>query len=130
MAITASVALSPSTQKAQQTFTVTLTVNNSAAAAVNVLSIVPLLYPVSSQATDGQSASAQGVPALGPGFSTSVPGSGSATFSWTDVVHVPQGGYWAQGGTTQTWTVGALVATNDGALTVATTAALTVTNNP
>lgn len=130
MAITASVALSPSTVKAGQQFACTLTVNNSAGAAVSVMGIQPLLYPTGAQASDGQSASAVGVPFLGPGSTVSVPASGSLTFTWSDIVFVPQGGYWAQGGTSQTWVAGALVSTSDGALTTATPANATVQNYP
>ncbi len=130
MAITASVALSNSTPKAGQKFTCTLTVNNSAGAAVNVIGIDPLLYPTGALATDGQSASAIGVPFTGPGSTLAIPASGALTFTWDLIVFVPQGGYWAQGGASEVWVAGAIVSTSDGGATTATTANATVGNFP
>lgn len=146
MAITASVALSPTSAKIGQASVVTLTVNNSASTAVNVTGIAPtVLNAAGSSAVDAL----VGQPPITPGFSISVPGSGSATFQWSVTAGSPQAANYAanpfpsagQGGaaitplvslampTSLVYTVGALVYTSDGSATSATTASLTVTPN-
>jgi len=128
MAITASVAVNPSTVTAQQTVAVTLTVNNSAGTAVLVTGIQPLCYPTLNQ-PDGPSG-AVGLPALGPGMTVSIPASGSLTFSWGMNLFSPQGGYAFQGGNSLIYVIGATVYTSDGSVTTATTANVTVNHFP
>lgn len=128
MAITATIALSSATCKAEQSVAVTCTVSNSGAAAVNVLSIAPTA-PLNGTTSETTSI-AKGAPPLGPGMTVSVAASGSTAFTWPVVPHAPTG----TGSSTPAepssivYSIGATIRTSDGAITVATPATLTVTN--
>ena len=131
MAITAVItSLTPSTVTAGQPTTVLLTTSNSGGVAVTITGIQPRTYPASSLATDGCSCAVLGVPFAGPGANVNVPASGTNAQYYTTIVPVPQGGYWAQGGSSETWTVDAIVYTSDGSVTLATSASLTVNHYP
>ena len=121
MAITATIALTPSTVKAGASppVTVTLTVSNSGASDVTITNIVPIAEPHSS--TKGSVPIGMGVPPLGPGMDVTVPAGGSLKVTWALVVHGPQ----AAG--TVYYDIGADVTTSDGSITRPTVATLTAT---
>lgn len=138
--LTASLALSNSTVTANQKTpicTVTCTVSNAAATAVNVSAIEPYVTAASNQHSDTASI---GRPFTGPGATVSVPASGTLNFFWDVIPQGPQVG--GQGTSTtggggqstlslvnpvsQVLTLGAWVTGADGSYVQATTAALTV----
>ena len=88
MAISASMAINTATAKAGQGRTVTCTVTNTAATAVNVTGIKPLASIEGG--LPNQVAAVCGDPPIGPGSLVSVPGSsGTRDFSWAVVAHSP-----------------------------------------
>lgn len=127
MAITATVALSSATAKAEQSVAATVTVSNSGSATVYVLDIIPIA-PINGT-TQIATAVALGKPPLGPGVTTAVTASGTLAVTFPVLAHAP---------TTNTpnpavpsslvYSIGATVYTSDGAITVATPTTLTVTN--
>jgi hypothetical protein len=127
MAITATVALSDATVTAEMATTATVTVSNSGAASVNVLSVTPTA-PIDGL-TARTTAVALGAVPLGPGSTVAVAASGTLDLSFPVVAHAP---------TTDTsnpatpsslvYSIGATIYTSDGAITVATPTTLTVTN--
>lgn len=121
MAITATIALTPSSVSAGASppVTVTLTVSNSGASDVTINYIVPIAEPNGS--TKGSVPIGMGVPPLGPGMDTTVPAGGSLKVTWALVVHGPQ----AAG--TVYYDIGAEVITSDGSITRPTVATLTAT---
>lgn len=127
MAITATVALSSATAKAEQSVAATVTISNSGAATVYALNIVPTA-PINGT-TPATTSVALGAPPLGPGTTTAITASGTLAVTFPVLAHAP---------TTNTtnpavpsslvYSIGATVYTSDGAITVATPATLTVTN--
>lgn len=126
MAITAAITLSSATATAGQKVTVTCTVSNSAGSAVTVTDIRPMVSPQGSTAET--TASSPGVPALGPGMTVSVAGSGSTAFSYDMIAHAPTSGLGLAMPAFQVYDIGATVYTSDGAITDATSTTLTVSN--
>lgn len=126
MAITASMAVSSATCKAEQSIAATVTVSNSGGSAVNVTGLVPLCSPAG---TDLNSVSvALGQPPIGPGMTVSVAASGSTTFTWNVTPHAPQSGFGLAMPASQVYDIGATIYTSDGAITDATSTTLTVSN--
>jgi len=126
MAITASIALSSATAKAEQRVTASLTVNNSGGAAVTVTSVQPTLVP--SGLTSQSVSAGVGVPMFGGAFASSVAASGALVIPFDVVAHAPTTSYGLAEPASLAYSVGATVGTSDGAVTVATPATLTVTN--
>lgn len=128
MAILAAIELSSATAKPGQRVGVLLTVANTADSAVTVTGIVPMMSPAGS--TKETVSAAQGVVNLGPGATVSVAGSsGETPFSYDVIAHTPTSGYGLSMPAEQVFDVGATVYTSDGAVTDATSATLTVTDN-
>jgi hypothetical protein len=121
MAITATIAVSPSSVAAgvSPPVNVVLTVSNSGADDVNITSITPIVEPTSD--TKGSVPVSMGVPPLGPGRNVTVPAGGSLVVPWSLSVHGPQ-----YRGTVY-YDVGAIVKTSNGSTTVPTVATLTST---
>ena len=65
---------------------------------------------------------------MGGAFPSAVTGGGSTTFSWNVVAHAPTNTTLAENAGSYAYSVGAIVLTNDGSITTATPATLTVTN--
>jgi len=128
MAITAAIALSDATLTSGMSATATLTVSNSASAAVLVTGIQPTVTPAG--LTSQSVAVAVGQPMWGAAFPQSVAALGSTKFSWPVTPNAPTAGYGLAMPATFVYDVGATVYTNDGAITTATPATLTVTNPP
>jgi hypothetical protein len=121
MAITATIALTPSTIVAGNPKGVTaeLTVSNSGSDDVTIRNVTPI-----AEVHGGSAASvcvASGVPPIGPGFNITVPAGGSLVIPWGVVAHGPT----ARG--TNYYDIGAEVLTSDGSITRPTVATLTVT---
>jgi hypothetical protein len=140
MAITASIALSPSSTTAPTDVNAQVTVNNSAGASVTVTSIIPTA--VAKTSGTPTTPTLLGICTAGyPGQNNTVPATGSAVFSFSLAPTSPQTNTYSVNpfpvGVTplvplampssQVITVGATVFTSDGAITNATTADLTVT---
>lgn len=126
MAITASIALSSATAKSGQRTTATLTLSNSGSAAVLVTAIAPTM--VVSGGTAQNLADAVGVPMFGGAWSNSIAGSGTLVIPFDVVAHAPTTSYGLAEPASIAYSVGATINTNDGSITVATPATLTVTN--
>lgn len=126
MAISATIALSTATATSGQRCAVTATVSNSGGAAVLVSGIQPTMTPngLTSQAI----ASAVGVPAWGGPFNQSVAAGGTTKFTWDVVPQAPTTNYGLAEPGSYVYSVGATISTNDGSVSVATPATLTVTN--
>lgn len=125
MAITAAVTLSAATATSPNGQVIaTVTVSNSGGAAVNVTGITPAITP--SGIVGAPACIDAGVVPLGPQQTVSVAASGSTTFPFKVVALGPQSGAGNANPTTQVFTIGATVYTDDGAVTQATTASLTV----
>ena len=121
-------AIDTATAKAGQARTVTCTVTNTAATAVNVTGIKPLASVEG--ALPNQVAAVCGDPPIGPGSVVSVAGSsGTRDFSWSVLAHSPPRG--GGGGlampASQAYDFGATVYCSDGSVTTATPVVLTVT---
>lgn len=129
MAITATIAVNPSTAYINQNIGVTLTISNSGGSNVNVLGVSPLAYFTGTTAADKNAAGvALGMPQIGQyGANVVVPASGSLVLNWNVVFFAPSTRpvYSGGGGT---YDVGAIVYTSDGSVTSPTAA--TVTVNP
>jgi hypothetical protein len=130
MAITAAITLSASTVTSNQTppSQAALTVTNTGANAVLVTGIAPTVVPHGQ--TPQSVAVGVGVAAFGGAFAVSVPGSsGTLVFNFPVQAFAPTTTYGLAEPTQYQYDVGATVYTNDGSITAATTATLTV-NNP
>lgn len=125
MAITASIALSSATAKQGQTVAATITVSNSGGATINVNSVAPTCVP--SGLTSQFCAVALGVPQVGGAYPSAVPASGTLTYTWGVTPHAPTNTQGLAEGASYVYSIGATVLTNDGSITVATPATLTVT---
>jgi hypothetical protein len=127
MAITASVAMSSATCKSGQQVIATLTVSNSGGSAVVVTGIEPVVTP------NGQTSQAVAVgvgrPAVGGNFSSSVAASGSTAFPFPVCPNAPTTSAGLAMPSSLVYSIGATVLTSDGAITAATPATVTVTNN-
>jgi hypothetical protein len=127
MAITASIALSPATATRNLNVNAALTVNNSAAGPVQILAITPSVV-----ATSGGLSSSTPVnfsaPILPGGQLYTVPGTGSVVVNFGLNALAPAGPSDGFPSTqaSEVYTVGAMVYTGDGAVTIASTANLTV----
>lgn len=121
MAITATIALTPSSVAAGASapVTATLTISNSGSDDVTVRSVIPIATPHG--LTNGSVPIGVGTPALGPNQRLLVPASGSLVMTFGLVVHGPQ----ADG--THYYDIGAEVLTSDGSITRPTVATLTAT---
>src|SRR5262249_27211929 len=120
MAITGSIALSSATAKQEQTVTATLTITNSGGSPINVNSVQPLLTPngLNSQPY----AAAVGIPQVGGAFPSSVPGSnGTLLLTWGITPHAPTNTTLGANSGSFVYTVGAIILTNDGSITTAST---------
>ncbi len=126
MAITASIALNTSTALANQVVNATLTVSNSGGAAVLVTGIQPVVNP------NGQTvqsvATQNGQAPFGGAFNQSVAASGSTAFYFSVVPNAPTTSYGLAEPASLVYSIGATVYTNDGSVTAATPATLTVSN--
>lgn len=126
MAITASIALSASTLVSGQKTTATLTVSNSGAAAVLVTGIDPVA--TINGATTESVAVAVGQFMFGGPFNQSVAASGTTNFVADFVPLAPTTSYGLAAPASLVYSIGATVSTNDGSVTAATPATVTVTN--
>jgi len=127
MAMSATLALSSATVTSGQSFGVSLTVSNTGASAVNVLSIDPSVSVVS--LTNQTVSSGQGAPFLSAGSVRSVPPSGSLVFTWNDVVYAPaplSGNGFAWDPSSIQYSVSAVVRSDDGSVFSPTAQTLTV----
>lgn len=112
MAMTASLAISPSTVIINQPIACSLTISNSGGSAVNVLSVVPTAIVHGSSPPDAVESCALGVVNLGPGQVVAVPASGSLTFGFGVVFFGPSTGPIGAG--SGTFDIGANVSSSDG----------------
>lgn len=126
MAITASIALSTATIKSAQKTTATLTVSNSGGSDVLVTGIQTLCNPNGS--TSQAVAASVGVPPFGGAWPQTVAASGSTKFYWDVVPAAPTTSIGLAMPASLVYSIGAVVSTNDGAITNATPATVTVTN--
>lgn len=126
MAITASIALTSATAKSGQRTTATLTISNSGGAAVLLTAIQPTVVP--SGLTTQAVAVAVGVPMFGGAWPNSIPASGTLVIPFEVVAQAPTTSYGLAEPASIAYSVGATLNTNDGSITVATPATLTVTN--
>lgn len=126
MAMSASIAVSSATAKAGQTVNALMSVSNSGAADVLVMGIEPSTVP--NGLTAQTCAVAQGRPALGGAFNQVVAAGGSATFGWALVFHAPTTSEGLAEPASLVYSVGATLYSNDGSVTEATPATVTVTN--
>lgn len=122
MAMTATIAVSPSTAKINQDIKATLTVSNSAGVAVNVTRIQPFIRQTNSNADDNASSSVS-LPAMsgtsGPPISVSVAASGSTVFVFYVRAFAPSTN-------SSTYDVGAVCYSDDGSVFSPTAATVTV----
>jgi len=127
MAITATIALTPSTVVRGQVSNAAVTVNNASASPVTVTLLEPTAQP-SGGGTPQTTQVALGRPAISQGQNITVPGSGSAVFNFGMVATGPNGSSsgFPTAPSTQTVVIGAQVAVSDGSVATATTANLTV----
>jgi hypothetical protein len=129
MAITASVALGPqSTVTRNVNVNVALTVSNSVAGPVQILAITP---QITANGVSGAGSSVPvnySAPILPGGATYTVPGSGSVVVNFGINAYAPAGisGGFPATATSDVYTVGAIVYTSDGAVTIASTANLTI----
>lgn len=119
MAITASIALSPSTVVINQPVNGVVTVSNSGGASVNVLSLTPTAIPTGGTASLNALSCGFGDAPLSPGFTVAVAASGTLKIPVSYVFYTPSTA-------STTYTLGASVVTSDGAVTAASTATVTV----
>lgn len=117
MAMTASIALSSATSVKNQQVLATLTISNSAGSAVTVTGIRPTALFTGAPSND-PAACALGMPVFSPGFSVSVPASGSLKFTFGVVGFISTG--------TGTFSIGAICNSNDGSVFSPTVTTLTV----
>ena len=89
MAMTATIAVSPSTVVTEQKVTATLTVSNSAAYPVNLTGVIPLVKRTSSAVSDYGTGVAIGQVDMGPNTNMVVPASGSLVVSFSLKFHGP-----------------------------------------
>lgn len=129
MAMTATIAVNPSTVNINQNVAVALTVSNSGGSPVNMTGIVPTAFFTGAPAIDkAAGGAALGQPQLGQsGANVTVPAGGSLVFNWNVVFFAPSTRpvYSGSGGT---YDVGAICYSNDGSVFSPTAA--TVTVNP
>jgi hypothetical protein len=126
MAITASIALSSATATSGQNVAATLTVSNSGSSAVLVTGLSPYMVP--SGGTSRALAVAVGQAPFGGPFTVSVAASGASTFVFNVVPLAPTTSYGLAEPASLAYQVGCTVYTNDGSVTDATKATLTVSN--
>lgn len=119
MAITAAITLADDSLQSGQRAQATLTVSNSGGSDVVVTDIQPTVSPKTA-------ACALGTCPFGGPVPSTVPASGSVTFQFPLVGFSPQVAQPPQTPAEFVLTVGATVYTNDGAITEASTAALTI----
>ncbi len=130
MAMSATLAISPSTVLSQQQINCTLTVTNSGTATVNVTSIVPqILTPGTTTPVPGYS----GMPFLSPGAATSVPPSnGTRVFTWNDVAYSSPmrlgGNGFAWDPSSNSYSITCIVTSDDGSVFSPTAQTVTVSN--
>lgn len=116
MALSASIALSSSSVGIGKAVTATLTVTNSAASAVNMLSIVPYAFKTGDSVDDGAPVTL-GVAPLTAGNTVSVPGSSSLDFKFQVIPN--------KSSDTGTYSIGAYCYAQDGSMFKPTVATLT-----
>lgn len=127
MALSGTIALSASSTLAEQQVAVTLTITNPGGSAILVTSIQPTVVPTG---LTGQTCSvAVGTPPVGGVFPSSVPpSSGTLLVTWPITPHAPASGYGLSEPSPFSYSVGATFYANDGSITVATPATLSVAN--
>lgn len=114
MAITAAITLSSATASKEQVVVATVTVTNSGSSSVSVVGVET--YATATGQTPRSVPVATGVSNIGPGAAVSVAGSnGTRELTFGVVAHAAA-----------TYDIGAVVKTNDGAITQATTTTLAV----
>lgn len=119
MAITAAITLADSTVDSEQQAQATLTVSNSGGSAVLVTGIQPKVTPLAASVGIG-------ICAFGGSATQSVAAGGSTAFYFNLVAHAPQASNPQVSPATFAYVVGATVYCNDGSITEASTATLTV----
>lgn len=120
--LSATIALSPTTAVTNQTVTATVTVSNTAGgSALTITSIAPV---VTYTGGSGEVSYAAGQVNLGPGATTTVAASGSATFSLALTFFAPSTGILSNG--SGTYSVGAICTSADGQVFSPTAATVTV----
>jgi hypothetical protein len=124
MAMTATLAISPSTVIINQPVACSLTVSNSGGSAVNVLSAQGNVIVHGSSPPDAVESCAIGVINLGPGAVVTVPASGSVTYGFSVVFFSPSTGPIGAG--SGTFDIGALISASDGSNFVPTAQQVTV----
>jgi hypothetical protein len=128
MAVTASIALSAVTCRAEQRVTATCTISNGNVGALFVSYIVPTMTPVGSTAQSV--AVAVGVAPTGGAYAVTVASGGTANISWDVLPHAPNSGFGGAEPATIAYSVGATIGMSDGTLVIATAATLTVSPPP
>lgn len=120
MAMSATIALSPSTAGSQTLVKCALTVSNSGGSAVNVTSVEPYIFATSAGAVLGQfPAGSTGEPPISPGFPISVPASGTLIITFYATFFRTSG--------TSTYSVGAVCHGSDASIFQPTVGTVTVT---
>lgn len=118
--MTATIALSSATCKINQQVMATLTISNSGGSAVSVTGIQPNVLFTGALSSD-PAACALGAPAFSPGFSVSVPASGSLKFTFGVVPFISTG--------SGTFSIGAICNSSDGSVFSPTATTLTAAAN-
>jgi hypothetical protein len=122
MAITATLALSPSAAKTSQKFTVTATVSKDNAGTAKITGVYPILYVQNADNPDAAPVAAGQANIINGVTPQTIPASSSTTVSWDCVCHAPQG--W--GASTLTYVVGAIITTDDATTPVCTATPTTI----
>lgn len=125
MAMSATIALSPSSScVTEQKVTATLTITNSAAYQVNVTSIQGYALPTSASVSNYNSGVSVGVVNNGPNANLAVPANGSLVLTFDLKFHAPSTGTLSNG--SNTYSVAALINSDDGSVFAPTAATITV----
>ena len=126
MAITATLALTPTSGTAQCAISIAMTITNGATTAVTVTGVQPFAF------TSGTNQPVPGVllglPPYGPGMNVTVPGSGTLVMSWNAIINGPSELSTLYPAPQQLIDFGAIINTKDGQYVPATVA--TFTSNP
>lgn len=124
MAMTATIALSPSTAKTEQKVTATLTISNSAGYPVNVVTAQGYALPTGAGASNYNTAVAISQIVTGPGSNLVVPAGGDLVKTFSLKFHAPSTG--VEGDVVQTYSVSANIISDDGSNFAPTAATVTV----
>ena len=124
MAITATISASPSTVVTEQKCTAIVTISNSSAFPVNVTAMNGTALPTGASGTNYNTGVAVGVINTGPSANLTIGASGSLVLTFDLKFHGPSTGYLSDGA--NTYSVSAIIYTDDGSVTVPTATTVTV----